>query len=91
MSKIGDFFTWLFISLLLLWVTGMIFANDQCTRVYRSSWPVTFVMGAAETVSKNWTTDETKLKLLQWKAQGVIFSQTVFEKTVYGEVTKCKK
>lgn len=91
MSKIGDFFTWLFLSLVLLWATGLIFSPNKCTRVYRASWPVTYLMGAAEAVSKNWTTDATKLTMLQWKAKGVIWSQETFETTVYGDEPRCKK
>lgn len=91
MSKIGDFFTWLFLSLLLLWVTGLIFSNDQCTRVYRASWPVTYFMGAAEAISQHWTTDEQKLQMLVWKAKGTIATQNFFEKTVYGDQKKCTK
>lgn len=91
MSKIGDFFTWLFLSLLLLWITGLIFASDQCTRVNRAAWPVVYGIGAVELASQNWTTDATKLQLLLWKAKGSVGAQELFEKTVYGEAKKCKK
>lgn len=91
MSKIGDFFTWIFLSLILVWVSGMIFAGDQCTRVNRSAWPVTYTMSAVQALTQNWTTDATKLDLLLWKAKGSVATQTFFEKTVYGEASKCKK
>lgn len=91
MSKIGDFITWLFLSLLLLWITGLVFSSDKCVRVYRAAWPVIYVFGAAEVVSKNWTDDETKLKMLVWKAKGAVKLQTLFEQTVYGKGSECKK
>jgi hypothetical protein len=90
-SKIGDFFTWLFISLLLLWITGLIFSSSQCVRVNRAAWPVIYSMGAVELVSQNWTDDVTKLQLLLWKSKGAVGAQDLFEKTVYGDAKKCKK
>lgn len=91
MSKVGDFFTWLFLSLLLLWTTGMIFAGDPCTRVHRAAWPVVYGMGAVEALTQNWTSDSTKLSLLKWKAKGAVASQEFFEKTAYGEEVTCSK
>lgn len=91
MSKIGDFFGYLFLSLILIWVTGMVFSPDQCTRVYRSSWPVTYVLGAAEMISANWIDSSQKLTLLSYKAKGAVAMQTIFEKTVYGDSKPCKK
>lgn len=91
MSKIGDFFSWLFISLLLLWIGGMVFAGNECTRVNRSAWPVTYTMSTVELLSRNWTSDETKLKLLLWKAKAAVATQGFFEMTVYGEGSQCKK
>lgn len=91
MSKIGDFFTWIFISLFLVWMTGLIFAGDQCTRVHRSAWIVTYPMVGVELITKYWTTDASKLDLLLWKANGAISVEKVFEKTVYGDKSKCNK
>lgn len=91
MSKIGDFFTWIFLSLILLWISGMIFAGDQCTRVNRSAWPITYTMTAVQSLTQNWTTDATKLDFLHWKAKGAVAAQTFFEKTVYGEASACRK
>lgn len=91
MSKVGDFFTWIILSLILLWVSGMIFAGDKCTRVYRSAWPAVYTIGAAEAVSQNWTSIETKLLLLQWKAKSVVAIQSAFEMTAYGGSSACKK
>lgn len=91
MSKIGDFFGYLFLSLLLVWVTGMIFAPDRCTRVYRSSWPVTYTIGAIETLADNWIESESKLKLLSYKARGAVGMQIIFETTAYGKDLPCRK
>lgn len=91
MSKFTDFFAWIFVSLILLWFAGMIFAGNPCARVNRAAWPITLPMVAIESLSENWTSDSTKLTLLLWKAKGAVFVQTVFEKTVYGEDSKCKK
>lgn len=91
MSKIGDLFGYLFLSLLLVWVTGMIFSPDRCTRVYRSSWPVTYSMGAIELLAANWISDESKLELLKKKANFAVGMQTIFETTVYGDKARCKK
>lgn len=91
MSKLGEFISWIFLSLLLVWVTGMIFSGEQCTRVYRSAWPVTYTMSAVESLSKNWVDDDTKLKLLLWKAKATLATQGFFEKTVYGDAAKCAK
>jgi hypothetical protein len=90
-TKIGDFFSWLLISLLLLWFGGMVFAGTPCTRVHRSAWPVTYTMDVVQSISRNWTTDATKLDFLLWKAKGAVALQTFFEKTVYGEDLKCSK
>ena len=91
MSKIGDFFTWIFLSLLMLWISGMIFAGDKCTRVNRSAWPITYTLTAVQSLTENWTSDSTKLDLLKWKSSGAVSAQNFFEKTVYGEESKCKK
>lgn len=91
MSKIGDFFTWIILSLVLLWVGGMIFAGDPCSRVHRAAWPVVYGMGTIEALTQNWTSDDTKLSLLKWKAKAAVASQEVFEKTAYGEEVKCNK
>ena len=91
MSKIGDFFTWIFITLIVLWLGGMIFAGNTCTRVNRAAWPVTYSIGFFEFVSKNWTNDEDKLSILLFKAKASVNTQEFFEKTVYGETSKCKK
>ncbi len=91
MTKIGDFFSWLLISLLLLWFGGMVFAGTPCTRVHRSAWPVMYTMDVVQSISRNWTTDATKLDFLLWKAKGAVALQTFFEKTVYGEDLKCSK
>jgi hypothetical protein len=92
MTKIGDFFSWLFISLFLLWVGAMVFSSDKCTRVHRAAWPVTYSVGAVEIVSQNWTSNESKLSLLLFKAKSAVWAQETFEKTVYGvEGDKCSK
>lgn len=91
MSKIGEFITWIILSLVLVWISGMVFAGNPCTRVNRSAWPVTYTMTAVEALTENWTTDSTKLSLLLWKANGSVAVQSFFEKTVYGKESKCKK
>jgi hypothetical protein len=91
MSAISDFFSWILVTLIGVWVLAMLVTSDQCTRVYRSSWPVVYGMTAAEEISKHWTTDETKLKMLRWKANGAVAVQTFFETTIYGETKKCTK
>lgn len=91
MKQIGDFLGLMFVSLLLLWIGGLIFSSNKCVRVYRSAWPVTFTMSVVESVSQYWTTDETKLEMLIWKANGAVRMQTIFERTVYGELNKCTK
>ena len=52
---------------------------------------VKFTMSVVESVSQYWTTDETKLEMLIWKANGAVRMQTIFERTVYGELNKCTK
>jgi hypothetical protein len=69
----------------------MIFSSTACTRVNRSSWPITYGMGTIELVSNNWTTDSTKLDLLQWKASMAVGVQSFFERTVYGAGSVCRK
>lgn len=91
MQTLGEFLSWIVVSLLFVWVTGMIFAGDKCTRVYRSAWPITYGMSAVESLSKNWVDDDTKLKLLLWKARVAVSTQHFFEKTVYGDEAKCAK
>ena len=91
MTKVGDFISWVLISLILLWFGGMVFAGTPCTRVNRSAWPVTYTMDIVQNLSQNWTSDATKLNLLLWKAKGAVAAQTFFEKTVYGEDLKCSK
>lgn len=91
MTKVGEFISWIFVSLLLVWVTGMVFAGEKCTRVYRSAWPVTYTMSAIESLSKHWVDDDMKLKLLLWKAKTTVATQGFFEKTVYGDEAKCVK
>ena len=91
MSFIGTFLEWIFITLIGVWSLGMLLTSDQCTRVHRSAWPVVYGMTAAEEVSKNWTTDVTKLKMLQWKASGAVSVSTFFETTFYGDSKKCTK
>ncbi|WP_075588234.1 hypothetical protein [Rhodoferax antarcticus] len=91
MSKIGDFIAWIFICMLLIWFAGLIFSTDKCTRVHRSAWPVIYGMGAVESLSENWVSAGTKLKMLRYKANGAVAMQNVFEKTVYGDKEKCTK
>lgn len=91
MKKIGEFVSWIFVSLAFVWVTGMIFAGDKCTRVYRSAWPVTYTMSAAQSLAKNWVSEETKLDMLLWKAKAAVKTQRLFETTVYGVESKCVK
>ena len=91
MKKIGEFFSWLFVTLLLLWFAGLVFAGSSCTRVHRSAWPVTYGMGLVEVATQNWTSDETKLNLLLWKAKAAVATQSFFERTVYGQDSQCRK
>lgn len=91
MQKLGETLSWIVVSLLFVWLTGMIFAGDKCTRVCRSAWPVTYGLSAVESLSKNWVDDDTKLKLVLWKARGAATTQHFFEETVYGEGAKCTK
>ena len=91
MSKIGDVFGLIFLCLLLIWGAGLVFTTDKCTKVHRSAWPVTFTMGLVEDVSANWTTTDTKLSLLRYKAKGAVAMQNIYEKTVYGDKDKCNK
>jgi len=91
MSKIGDFIAWVFISLLLAWFIGMVFAGDKCTRVYRAGWPAVYGMGLIESVTDNWVSDTTKLQMLKYKAKGAVAMSRVFERTVYGLPTTCIK
>ena len=91
MSKIFEFFTWVFASLILFWVLAMFFSMSPCQRVNRSAWPVVFIFSSAEYLTKNWTTPETQLSMLGWKASSAVNVQSFFEKTVYGDTLKCSK
>lgn len=91
MSKIATFFELVLVCLILIWVSGMMFAADKCVRVHRAAWPVTYTMDLVEVLSANWTTTGTKIQILKYKAQGAVGLQNFFEKTVYGEQNKCSK
>ena len=91
MSKIGDFFTYIFITLFLIWIGAMVFAGNSCARVNRSAWPATYTIGFFEFVSKNWTDDASKLSILKFKANASVKAQEIFETTVYGSESQCKK
>lgn len=91
MTKIGELLSWILLSLLLIWVLGMVFAGSPCSRVNRSAWPVVYSMDLVQGLSQHWTDDKTKLDLLIWKARAAVSVQSFFEKTVYGEELKCSK
>jgi hypothetical protein len=90
-TKIGELISWILLSLLLIWVLAMVFAGSPCSRVNRAAWPVVYSVGVAQSLSKHWTDDKTKLDLLIWKARTAVAVQAFFEKTVYGENLKCNK
>jgi hypothetical protein len=87
-TKIGELISWILLSLLLIWVLAMVFAGSPCSRVNRA---VVYSVGVAQSLSKHWTDDKTKLDLLIWKARTAVAVQAFFEKTVYGENLKCNK
>lgn len=91
MSKIGDFLSWMFIAILLIWLGTLAFASSPCARVHRSAWPVIYVFNGFELATRNWTSSETKLSILLWKAKSAVAVQKVFERTVYGEGLACSK
>ena len=91
MDKIGEVLTWMIISLLIIWLVAMAVASSPCVLVHRSVWPWTYTMSLIETVSQNWTSDETKLKMIVFKAKGAVGIERFTEKTVYGDTQKCSK
>lgn len=89
MSKIGDFFGWVFLTALLFWVLAMFFAPTPCQRVQRAAWPVEYSFALVQYLAKNWTDLPTQVALVEWKVSSVLATRSFFEKTVYGEGKAC--
>ncbi len=91
MSKITTFIELVFIGLLLIWIAGMTFSADKCTRVHRAAWPVIYTMNLVEVLSDNWVSTGTKIQMIKYKAKGAVALESIFERTVYGDQDKCSK
>lgn len=90
MKKISEVISFLFAAVITIWIADMMLANSPCERVYKSSNPWTVSIGLVERVGQNWLELETRLSLLKLKADGAVFIQKSFAKTVYGPELKCK-
>jgi hypothetical protein len=91
MTKITGFIELLLICLILIWVAGMTFSADKCTRVHRAAWPVTYTMDLVQALTENWVTTGTKIQMIKYKAKGAVAMESIFERTVYGDQDKCSK
>lgn len=90
MKSISEVISFLFAAVLTIWIADMLLAGSPCERVYKSSNPWTISVGFVERVGQNWLEPGTRISLLQLKADGAVFIQKSFAKTVYGSDLKCK-
>jgi len=91
MGKISDFFAWALATSVLIWALAMIFASSDCQRVHRSAIPIEYSFTVVQYLSKNWTTVDTQISILEWKVAAVLDARSLFEKTIYGEGKACKQ
>jgi hypothetical protein len=90
LKKPAEILGWILLSLFVFWFAAMVFTNNTCTRVYRTGWPVWYSFELVETVSHNWTDNESKFFLMKYKVKATLATQRFFQTTIYGTSITCK-
>lgn len=85
------------VMMLVIYVAMLVLTSDPCTRVHRSSLPITYVFRLVGFIGEHWLSMDSKLALLKAQISTTLAAENFFEKTVYGvqlddnnkEVYKC--